>query len=118
MELNKSAFNGVSRHSSATVVPARPESATAGIHRYPPPRRAACPTSAASTCVVSCWYTVIRIPQPMPPPSSVSSSSYRTAQFGILLADGMSGPFKFEIQYLRAVRKINPSEFAIMDENR
>jgi hypothetical protein len=44
-------------------------------------------------------------------------------QFGILLADGRNGPFRFEVQWLRALAQFDPSQYAsgaeqLMEERR
>jgi hypothetical protein len=33
-------------------------------------------------------------------------------QWGVLLADGTNGPFKFEVQYLRALRQWRPEDYS------
>lgn len=33
-------------------------------------------------------------------------------QFGFLLADGSNGPFRFEVQFMRAIRDFNREDFA------
>jgi hypothetical protein len=48
---------------------------------------------------------------PHPPPSP-----HPPAQFGVLLADGTNGPFKFEVQFLRAARVISTAEFMSVPE--
>jgi hypothetical protein len=35
-------------------------------------------------------------------------------QFGVLLADGQKGPFRFELQYIRAIRDFRDAEYSGM----
>lgn len=39
-----------------------------------------------------------------------------TLQWGVLLGDGANGPFRFEMQYLRAIREWSPEEYAEDDK--
>lgn len=49
-------------------------------------------------------------------PERTPVSSEAIAGVGILLADGKNGPFKFEVQWARAVRKITEQEFVTVPE--
>ena len=49
-------------------------------------------------------------------PDRTPVSSEAISGVGILLADGQNGPFKFEVQWARAVRKITEQEFETVPE--
>jgi hypothetical protein len=49
-------------------------------------------------------------------PEKTPVSSEAIAGVGVLLADGKNGPFKFEVQWARAVRKITEQEFVTVPE--
>lgn len=49
-------------------------------------------------------------------PERTPVSSEAISGVGVLLADGKNGPFKFEVQWARAVRKITEQEFVTVPE--
>lgn len=53
---------------------------------------------------------VLTPPTPPHPPTPHPTHPY-PAQFGILLADGRNGPFRFEVQYVRALAEFNPTDY-------